>query len=160
MTRNIQRAKYAVLPLLALLAIAAPGARVAQAESAPGVQMTVPMSVEETIAKLSKMVADNGMMVMGELHQGKVLAMTGMKVKSESIFVGNPTVGKKLFSLDRSAGLAVPFRINVFENEKGQTVVCYLQPSSILGQYDNPEIDEVAAMLDKKFEGLTSMLAK
>jgi hypothetical protein len=32
--------------------------------------------------------ADNGMMVMGELHQGKVLACPDL-VESETVFVGN-----------------------------------------------------------------------
>ncbi len=130
----------------------------AMASDGPGVRVVVDKSVDDTVSALSKMVADNGMMIMGELHQGKVLKMTGMKVKSETVFVGNPTIGKKLLSLDRGAGLVVPFRINVFENEKGETVVSYIKPSSLLGQYDNEKIDKVAAMLDKKFAGLTSML--
>jgi len=142
----------------ALLGLTLMNVTAAMASDGPGVRVVVDKSVDDTVSALSKMVADNGMMIMGELHQGKVLKMTGMKVKSETVFVGNPTIGKKLFSLDRGAGLVVPFRINVFENEKGKTVVSYIKPSSLLGQYDNEKIDKVAAMLDKKFAGLTSML--
>lgn len=159
MMKNLRAFTTGVVGVVATLSLLSLVPNVSSAADAPGVQVVVKKSVDDTISQLSKMVADNGMMVMGELHQGKVLKMTGLKVKSESIFVGNPTVGKKLFSLNRGAGLAVPMRINVFENEKGQTVVCYIKPSAVLGEYHNPKIDKVATMLDGKLEGMTSMLA-
>lgn len=88
-----------------------------------GVAVKTSGSVDQTLAGLKKMAADNGMMVMGEIHQGKVLAMTGLKVKSETIFVGNPNVGKQLFSQEPGVGLIVPIRINIYEDGRGQTYV-------------------------------------
>lgn len=117
-------------------------------------------SVDQTLAALKKMVADNGMMVMGELHQGKVLEMTGLKVKSETIFVGSPNVGKKLFSLEPGAGLVVPIRINIYADGHGQTYVRYIPPSQTLGGFDNPMVNEIAKMLDGKLHSMTGMLPK
>ncbi len=152
------------LGVLFLLTLAAPLLFSVSAQAAdhstPGVETVVKGSVDDAVAKLSKMVSNNGMMVMGELHQGKVLKMTGLKVQSETVFVGNPDIGKKLFSIDRSAGLVVPFRINIYQNESGQTVVAYIKPSKLLGEYHNDKIDMIAKMLDGKFEGLTKMMAK
>jgi len=124
------------------------------------VAVHVSSSVNETIGQLSKMLADNGMMVMGELHQGKVLSMTGLHVESESIFVGNPTVGKKLFSEDPGAGIAVPIRINVYKDTNGDTVVRYVRPTNQLAQFNNAKINMVAKMLDGKLNNLVSMLPK
>jgi uncharacterized protein (DUF302 family) len=124
------------------------------------VQAVVKGTVPETLSALRKIVSDNGMMVMGELHQGKVLEMTGLKVKSESIFVGNPAVGKKLFEIDPGAGVALPVRVNIYENAQGQTVVAYIPPSAQLAGFGNPMLDKAVAMLDGKLASLTSMLGK
>lgn len=115
-------------------------------------------SVDQTVSGLKKMVADNGMMVMGEIHQGKMLAMTGLKVNSETIFVGNPNVGKQLFSLEPGAGLVIPIRINIYEDGHGQTYVRYIPPSQQLRGFGNAKVDEIAAMLDGKLHDMTAML--
>ena len=51
-----------------------------------------------------KMVAQNGMMDMGALHPGKVLAMTRIYTGSERLFIGNSQVGHALFAADPGAG--------------------------------------------------------
>lgn len=134
-------------------------------QSSPGangtsVAVVVRGTVGETLDRLKKMVADNGMMVMGELHQGKVLEMTGLKVESETIFVGSPKVGKQLFSEELGAGVAVPVRINVYKNTSGKTVVRYAPPSHELGAFGNPKVDQIAKMLDGKLKNMVSMLPK
>ncbi len=126
----------------------------------PGVAVTVRGSVSDTVGMLTKMVADNGMMVMGELHQGKVLAMTGLKVESETIFVGSPNVGKKLFSAEPGVGVAIPIRVNIYKDANGKTVVRYVPPTHQLGNFDNPTVTEVCKMLDGKLQNMVSMLPK
>ncbi len=121
-------------------------------------QKVVSGSVKDTVDTLSKMVAKNGMMVMGEIHQGKILEMTGLKVESETIFVGNPNMGKKLFSANPGVGQVVPVRINVFRNADGKTVVSYIPPSRILADYDNPMLTKMAGMLDDNLAKMAGML--
>ena len=115
-------------------------------------------SVPDVVASLKKMIAQNGMMVMGNLNQGKVLSMTGLNVQSETLFVGNPQVGKQLFSADPGVGLVVPVRVNVYEDAQGHTTVSYLPPSTLLKDYGSPEIDKVAQMLDTKLQNMVQML--
>ena len=147
-----------VLFVLGLLAVLP--AVDARAADGPAINQTVVKgSVDDVLKMITKMVADNGMMVMGELHQGKVLAMTGLKVKSESIFVGSPSLGKKLFTAEPGVGQIVPIRINIFENAEGQTVVSYITPSSLLAGFDNPELDKMAALLDQKLGGMVGMIS-
>lgn len=131
----------------------------AQTADGPTIHQTVVKgSVQDTLKKITKMVGDNGMMVMGEIHQGKILAITGLKVESESIFVGNPTMGKKLFSAEPGAGQVVPVRINIYQNTDGQTVVSYIAPSDLLAGFGNPKLDKLGTMLDKKLNDMTGML--
>jgi len=143
------------LALTATLALSAPA--ISHADELVS-QTVVSGSVDKTLNSIKKMVAKNGMMVMGELHQGKVLAMTGLKTESESIFVGNPTMGKKLFSAEPGAGIVVPVRINIYQNADGHTVVSYIPPSRLLGDFNNPKLLKMAGMLDQKLAGMTSML--
>jgi uncharacterized protein (DUF302 family) len=159
---KLKKNRIAFTGLLALtFVLSSLTAGVGPAAAADGMVRTVAKgSVEQVLDGLKKMVADNGMMVMGELHQGKVLEMTGLKVKSESIFVGNPSVGKKLFEIEPGAGVVLPVRVNIYENAEGKTVVAYIPPSRQLAGFNNPMLDKAAAMLDEKLAGMIGMIGK
>lgn len=158
--RSSMRSRPAITALALAATLSLSALAWAATHSSPGVEVEASGSVKEVLGRLQKMVGDNGMMVMGELHQGNVLAMTGLKVESESIFVGSPTVGKELFSADPAAGLVVPIRINIYARADGQTVVSYIPPSRLLGEFRNPKIDQIAANLDKTLQMLTGMLGR
>ncbi len=130
------------------------------ANKGPVVQVRVRGSVDEVLDRLKKTVASGGMMVMGELHQGKGLEMTGLRVKSETVFVGNPTVGKDVFAADPGAGVVLPVRINVFDDGHGNTIVSYVPPSHLLSEFGNPKVTEIARMLDGKLQNLVGMLGQ
>ncbi len=134
------------------------GAQSASRTAGPGVSVTVRGTVDQTVDRLTKMVANNGMMVMGELHQGNILAMTGLRVQSETIFVGSPTVGKKLFTEERGAGLVVPIRINIYADANGRTVVRYIPPSHEFQAFGNAKANAICRMLDEKLQNMVSML--
>lgn len=124
------------------------------------VQVKASGSVDQVLDKLKKAVASNGMMVMGELHQGKVLEMTGLKIQSETVFIGNPTVGKEAFAADPGAGIVLPVRVNVFDDGHGNTIVSYVPPSTVLAGFGNPKVTAIAKMLDGKLQGLVGMLGQ
>jgi hypothetical protein len=44
----------------------------------------------------------------------------------------------------------------LYENEEGNTCVEYDRPSSLLGQFGNASVTEVATMLDRKLEQLVA----
>lgn len=114
-------------------------------------------SFDQTINQVKSAVSQGGMMVMGEVNQGNMLAMTGLKLKATLFLVGNPTVGKKIFEQDPAAGLYVPIRVFVYEGKDGKTYVSYDKPSSLLAPLNNKDINMTASMLDQKLEGLTQM---
>lgn len=153
-----ERSNGIALAVLAFAGVLALGG--AAFAAGPGVRVEAKGNVEDVVGKLKKMVADNGMMVMGELHQGKVLAMTGLRIESETLFVGNPTVGKEIFTEEPGAGLVVPVRINVYADGQGGTWVSYVPPSEQLAGYQNAKVSRVAAMLDGKLHDLVQMLGK
>jgi uncharacterized protein (DUF302 family) len=121
--------------------------------------VTVPSqkSFDQTVSQLKSAVSQGGMMVMGEVNQGNMLAMTGLKLKATLFLVGNPTVGKKIFEQDPAAGLYVPLRIFVYEGKDGKTYVSYDKASALLAPLNNKDVSMTAGMLDQKLEGLAQM---
>ena len=117
-------------------------------------------SFNETVGQLRKLVAKNGMMVLSEINQGKILSMTGLDLKGVALFVGNPQIGKKLFTADKGIGLAVPIRVNIYEGNDGKTYVSYIKPSVQFATFNNDVINKIGGKLDKKLAMLTAMISK
>jgi len=115
---------------------------------------------DQTVESLRQMVSKNDMMVMSEINQGKILSMTGLHLKATSLFIGNPTIGNKLFSADRGVGVAVPVRVNIYEAKDGHTYVSYVKPSQQLAPFSNEQITKIGQQLDQNLNNLTAMLAK
>lgn len=117
-------------------------------------------SFEQVNDSIKSLVAKNGMMIMAQVDQGKMLSMTGLNLKATLYLVGNPTVGKQLFEQTHSVGLYVPLRVFVYSDEHGKTYVAYDKPSTILGQFQNEKVTMIGQMLDQKLEGLATMAAQ
>ena len=124
------------------------------------VTVTSKAGFEQTVQSVRKMVAKSQMMVMAEINQGKMLSMTGLKLKAVALFIGNPTVGKKLFTANKGVGVAVPIRVAIFQGDDGKTYVSYVKPSAQLAPFGNKQINMIAKMLDDKLAKLTMMLSK
>lgn len=159
-SRGFEKTRLSLVIMTAVLVMGFPFSSGAANSSEGVIQVNVKGSVPDAVDRLKKLVADNDMMVMGELHQGKVLSMTGISLQSESVFVGSPTVGKKLFSAEPGAGVVVPVRINLYADKQGKTVVIYTKPYTVLHTFGNAEVDKVASMLDMKLHDMVQMLAK
>lgn len=115
---------------------------------------------DQTVDNVKKLVAKSGMMVMGEINQGGIMAMTGTSLKAVSLFVGSPAVGKKLFKEDVGCAVAAPFRVTIYENEAGKTIISYYKPSDLLSAFDGEAIGSIAGMLDQKLAMLSSDAGK
>ncbi len=115
---------------------------------------------EKTVKEIRKMVSNSGMMVLSEINQGKILSMTGININAESLFIGNPQIGNKLFSADRGVGIAIPVRLNIYEGSDGNTYVSYVKPTVQLASFKNEKVQKIAQMLDGKLGKLTGMLSK
>ncbi len=116
-------------------------------------------SYDATVSSIKKGVAGAGMMVLAEINHGKILSMTGLSINGESLFIGNPTVGKQAFSDNMAVGLAIPLRLNVYE-ENGTTYINYFTPSSELGNFKGDKVKMIGQEMDKKIAMLTAMATK
>ena len=144
--------------IVVFLAMGFSGLSKASAAESRLVSVTTHGSFNQTVSMFKKLVAKNEMMVLGMLNQGKVMGMTGLKLRSETFFVGNPTMGKKLFSAEKGVGVLIPVRVNIYVNNDGKTIVSYLQPSKELGAFHDPMLVKIGMMLDKNLAMMTGML--
>lgn len=107
----------------------------------------------QTVSALRHAIADNGMMVMGQINQQRVLGMTGLHLTgARSFLVGNPAVGKKLFAMDPAVGAVLPLRVFVWYRS-GSTYIGYFKPSELLADI-NPKLEGPGRMIDHKFRAI------
>lgn len=124
------------------------------------VHVTSHHSFSRTVSAIKKAVVMNGMMVVGKINQKKVLSMNGLELKgAETLFIGNPVMAKKLFTMNPAAGAAVPIRVYVWVDKAGKTEIGYFKPSTLLGEVD-PHLAMSGQMLDKTLDKLVHMVAK
>ena len=150
------------ITLGAIASVASVGLSLAASNTSfSGDRVTIPSdkSFEDVRSSVKSLVAKNGMMVMAEVNQGKMLSMTGLSLKATLFVVGNPTVGKQLFEQDHGVGLYIPLRVFVYADASGKTFVSYDRPSTLLAQFQSEKIGMVAQMLDQKLDGLANMAA-
>ncbi len=157
-TRNLVLTAFTIITFLFAGNFTGSGNIYVQDNGVVTVQSKLPF--DDTESQLRQLVAKNGMMVLAEVNHGKILSMTGLSIKGIALFVGNPLVGKQLFTENRGVGLIVPIRINIYEDKEGKTYVNYVKPSSRLSSFNNEEINKTAQMLDQKLSMLTGMIAK
>ena len=153
--------KSATTTLLAIAGIVGVGFAPAHlaAQSAPVALVTIPShkNFDQTVGQLKTSVGKGGMMIMAEVDQGKMLAMTGLTLKATLFLIGNPTVGKQILEQDHAAGLYVPLRVYVYQGTDGHTYLSYDRPSTLVAPLHNAGVSKIAGMLDQKLQGLTQM---
>lgn len=161
--RMKRRIVLRMLVLGAVIGVAAlrPSFVAAAPDSFSGERVTLSSdkSFDEVTKAVKSVVAKNGMMIMAEIDQGKMLSMTGLNLKATLYIIGNPVVGKQLFEQEHAVGLYVPVRVFVYSDASGKTNLSYDKPSTLLSQFQNPKVNMVAEMLDQKLEGLANMAA-
>jgi len=143
--------KFRITAIAALFAVAGAMAAPAFAQGSGGfVTIKSAHGYGATVSALQHSVKSNGLMVMGKVNQKAILSMTGLHLQgAESFLIGNPRVGKKLFSMDPAAAAVVPARISVWVNH-GTTYIGYFQPSSQMSAI-SAGLSKPGKMLDMKF---------
>ena len=113
-------------------------------------------NAEGARAQIEGMAGPSGFMLFATHNHGALLRLAGQRRKGVQYVVGNPLIALQTTQHDIRAGLYVPLRVLLYENDEGQTCVEYDRPSSLLGQFQNGRIASVAGMLDRKLEALVA----
>jgi uncharacterized protein (DUF302 family) len=111
----------------------------------------------EARKRLEKAAGEEGLMLFNIQDHGKLLNILGTPKKAKQYVLGNPLIAITMTRQDIRAGLYAPLRVLVYEGDDHSTRVDFDQPSSLLGQFNSPEITRVAQSLDTK---LTNLIQK
>jgi len=111
---------------------------------------------EAAKVKIAALAGSSGFMLFGTQDHGALLRLAGQKRKAIQYVVGNPLIALQMTQHDIRASLYAPLRVLLYEIADGKTCIEYDKPASLFGQFGNAEIDEVAAMLDRKLEALVA----
>lgn len=108
---------------------------------------TDPATVQK---RLEKAAGEEGLMLFTVREHGRLLNIVGASKKAKQYVLGNPLIAIIMTRHDIRAGLYAPLRMFVYEAEDHSTRVEYDRPSSLFGQFNDPEVIAVARTLDMK----------
>jgi len=108
----------------------------------------------EAQKRLEKAAGEEALMLFNIQDHGTLLNILGTPKKAKQYVLGNPLIAITMTRHDIRAALYAPLRILVYEAADRSTRVEFDQPSSLFGQFGNPEVTSVGLSLDKKLENL------
>ncbi len=107
-------------------------------------------SVDEVCQALCEAAPTVKFGVLGEHNLKEKMAAKGVEFERECrvLEVCNPHQAKKVLESDMAISNALPCRISVYE-EQGKVKVSTIKPSVMLGMFDSPELQPVAAEVEE-----------
>lgn len=156
---NMKRFRFLLGAAVVVLVFTAATPLFAQSNSNDLVTVQSNHGYATTLSKLQHAIKNDGLMILGQVNQKSIMSMTGLNLQgAHSYLVGNPRVGKKLFSMDPAVAAVIPGRISVWV-QNGTTYVGYFQPAALMGMI-NSSLGKPGAMLDQKFKQIVTDATK
>ncbi len=89
-------------------------------------------NAENVKSKIEKMAGKkSGFMLFGTINHGGLLSIFGKDKKAMQYVIGNPLIAIQMTEHNLAAGLHVPLRVLIYEDDQGKTHLEYDKPSSL-----------------------------
>jgi uncharacterized protein (DUF302 family) len=104
---------------------------------------------QETAARLIAALTARGMTLISRVNHAAGAAAVGLALRpTELIVFGNPLVGTPLMQAVQTAGIELPLRALVWQDEAGKTWLGYIAPDLIAARHGiGPELDATIAKM-------------
>ena len=102
----------------------------------------------ETVDRLTKAIESRGAKIAATVDHAKAAGSVDMKLRPTTVVIfGNPKLGTPLMQTNQTAGLDLPLRVLVWEDEDGKVKLGYWPPA-MLGELHgaDPESEAVGRM--------------
>lgn len=109
------------------------------------------------VERLQASQGEQGLMLFDGVHtdHGALFALVGKPVrKSMRYHIGNPLIAIRMEQKNMGVAMYAPLTVLAYEASPGTVRVEYDLPTSTFGQFKDPDIDKVAAILDPKLYAL------
>jgi uncharacterized protein (DUF302 family) len=116
-------------------------------------------NMDQTLSRLKETIKGMGLNLVAEVDHAKAAAENGLELRPTHVLIfGNPQVGTNLMQADQRAGLDLPLRLLVWEDEKGQVYLSYRQPKDLQQDYQLNSQQAVLDKMGKVFEKLSEVV--
>lgn len=109
-----------------------------------------PWSVEESVARLSALVAAKGIKLFATIDHSGEAAAAGLKLRDTKVIIfGNPAAGTPVMQAAPLAALDLPLKVLVWA-DGDQTKITYTAPAALAARYElNDELADRLAGIDQ-----------
>ncbi len=116
-------------------------------------------SMDETISRMRRDIADKGIMFFSAVDQAKLAADAGIKLRPSTLLsFGNPPLGAQFLSSNPYAGLDWPVRVLVLQDESGVVWAAYTDFAWIARRHQIADRSQQFAMASSVVESITSTI--
>ncbi len=101
-------------------------------------------SVSDTSDRLVKLLETKGMTVFSRIEHAAAAQKVGINLRPTTLIIfGNPKIGSPLMKCSQSAGLDLPQKALIYQNEQGQVWLSYNDPAYLKGRHQIKGCEEV-----------------
>jgi uncharacterized protein (DUF302 family) len=124
-----------------------------------GTRITTALGFEQAVEKISEALISEGFGIITKID---VQATLKTKLEAEFrqyVILGacNPSLAYQALNLEIDIGLLLPCNVVVYE-QNGESVIALVDPISMLGVVDNPELDPITIEAKERFERVAEKL--
>lgn len=118
-------------------------------------------TMDETVDVLKSALEEMGLNLVEEVDHARAAADHELELRPTKVLIfGNPEVGTQLMKADQRAGLDLPLRMLVWENEDGRVFVTYRSPTSLQGDFALEEQEDVLDKMSNALDKLSQTAVK
>jgi uncharacterized protein (DUF302 family) len=145
------------------LALVIAGPAAAQSATAPAadglIKVRSAYSMDETIARIRKDIADKGIMFFQAVDQSKLAAAAGIQLRPSTLLeFGNPPLGAQFLTSNPYSGLDWPVRVLVLQDEAGVVWAAYTDFAWIARRHGIGDRQQQFATASGVVESITSTI--
>jgi len=116
-------------------------------------------SVEETVARIKKDIADKGILFFQAVDQAKLAADAGVTLRPSTLLTfGNPPLGAQFLTSNPYSGLDWPVRLLVLQDEAGTVWAAYTDFAWIAQRHHIADREQQFAKASSVVESITSTI--
>jgi uncharacterized protein (DUF302 family) len=125
-----------------------------------GFGKTVDLGFEEAVETVTEELGKEGFGVLTEIDvQATLKKKLGEDMRPYKILGAcNPPLAHQAVSAVPEIGLLLPCNVLVRENDEGKVRVSFMDPGSVLGLVDNPDVEPLAAEVKQRLERVLAAL--
>lgn len=117
-------------------------------------------SVQTTMNSLENLVRNKGLMVFARIdHAAGATAVGEDMLPTELLLFGNPAIGTKLMTSQRTVGIDLPIKVLIWEEPDGKVWIAYNDPAYLAERHGIDDRDAVLEKMAAAVGGIVSAAA-